>query len=203
MIDPRATLLALALLAACQPPDAGRVDERTAHPDAAPIAPFPECTVYTAREPTTSQAHTDLCASIERPFHPPAQGAHYSAWADYREYDAPVPWGFLVHALEHGGVVLAYRCEAPCPEITDALRAAIDAHGPDPLCRGGDLPARFVMVPDPELEWPIAAVAWEHVYLATCVDPDSLGAFVEEHYARGPEDTCAPGLDLSATGWCP
>lgn len=200
----RAIVSAITILAAgCAPVEVGRLDEVTLHPDADPIAPFTECSVYTAREPASSRGHVATCSALEPAFHPPASGEHFGSWADFGIYEAPIPWGFLVHALEHGAIVLAYRCEAPCSEITDALRAVIAAHGPDPLCRGGEIAARFIMVPDPELEWPVAALAWEHVYLATCIDPSSLAEFVEAHYGRAPEDLCAPGIDRSAAGWCP
>ena len=64
------------------------------------------------------------------------------------------------------------------------------------------MPSRFVIVPEPDLPVAVAAVAWEHVYTATCLDLASLQAFVDAHYGQAPEDTCAPGVDLSAEGWC-
>ena len=200
-----ASALLVAAAGACASPDAVpvRVDETTTHPDAPPIAPHAECTVYVAREPATSAEHRGPCTDIEYPLTPPAQGPHYSQWAAFRTYDAPVPAGFLVHALEHGAIVLAYRCDAPpCTEITEALDAIVAEHGEDPLCRGEERPSRFVIAPDPTLDHPIAAIAWEHVYLATCLDLPSLRAFVSAHYGRAPEDLCVPGVDRSADGWC-
>jgi len=196
-----AVLLATGLLAAC---GQGTTEpgSRTFHPDAEPIAPYAECTVTITDEPATSAAHVPACSELAFGAYPPSSGTHFSSWAAFGEYDAPVPWGFLVHSLEHGAVVLAYRCETECPELVAGLRAVIDAHGDDPVCRLEDGP-RFVLVPDPDLEWPIAAVAWEHRYVATCLDPESLGAFVDEHYGQAPEDLCVPGVDRSADGWCP
>lgn len=196
-----------AVLAGCPAPGAAvREDERVEHPSAPPIGPFSECTVYTATERAGARDHRPACSLLEHPFHPPASGPHYGSWADFGAYDAPVPWGFLVHALEHGAVVLAYRCDAPGPAC-DALRADLGAvaleHGTDPICRGSGADNRFILVPDPTLEWAVAAVAWEHVYLATCLDRPSLDAFVAEHYARAPEDTCFPGVDRADTAWCP
>jgi hypothetical protein len=182
-----------------------RTDERVTHPAAAPIAPFDECTVYTATELSVARDHRPVCSALRYPFLPPVGGPHFGQWAAFGAYDAPVPWGFLVHALEHGAVVLAYRCE-PGPEC-DALRTelgrVITDFGADPICRSADAPSRFILVPDPTLEWAVAALAWEHVYLATCLDRPSLDEFVTAHYGQAPEDLCAPGVDLSATGWCP
>ena len=37
---------------------------------------------------------------------PPSSGPHYPIWADFKEYATPVPDGYLVHAEEHGAVLL-------------------------------------------------------------------------------------------------
>lgn len=202
----RAPLLSLAILALACAPDEGtpvREDETTIHPDAPPLAPFDACRVTTAREPATWAAHLTACSEIDYPLHPPSSGPHFSQWAAFGTYDAPVPWGFLVHSMEHGAIVLAYRCEPEdCGDVVAALQSIADARV-DPLCRGADSPSRFVIVPDPTLDVAIAALAWERSYLATCLDLESLEAFVDAHYGQAPEDLCAPGVDLSASGWCP
>lgn len=189
----------------CPAPTAMRTDERVVHPAAPPIAPFDECTVYTATELATARDHRAACSPLAFPFTPPAGGSHYGQWADFGMYDAPIPWGFLIHALEHGAVVVAYRCEPgpACDALVVELVAAIAAYGADPICRSGGASSRFILVPDPTLEWAVAAVAWEHVYLATCLDRASLDEFIVAHYGQAPEDLCVPGVDLSATGWCP
>lgn len=188
--------------AACAAPvTSERLDEVVSHPDAPPLPGFTECTVVTYRAPAESRAHVEPCAALTFEAHPPAGGDHYGAWAAFGTYDAPVPWGFLVHSLEHGAIVLAHDCADGCEEVL-AEYADVAATRDDPVCRDED-GARFVITPDPDLDMPIAVVAWEHVYLATCLDPPSLRAFVDAHYGRAPEDLCVPGVDRSADGWCP
>jgi hypothetical protein len=63
-------------------------------------------------------------------------------------------------------------------------------------------PNRIIVVPQPDLEEPIAALAWEHVYTATCLDEASLQAFIDAHYAMAPEDFCSSGLGPDQT-MCP
>lgn len=181
-----------------------RVDVEESSPGGTPIAPSTECTVTTWREPASARDHREPCSELAYPFHPPASGPHYGVWADFLRYDAPVPWGYLVHSLEHGAIVLAYDCPEGCDDVLAALDAIITDHGADPLCESHDgTDARFILVPDPDLEdGTIAAVAWEHAYVATCLDEPSLRTFVEEHYGGAPEDLCAAGLDDSASGWC-
>lgn len=198
--DMRWLPLASILIACTSPTDGGRLDERVETPDAAPIAPFDTCTVTTYRVPAASAGHVAPCSALDYPELPPSGGDHYGQWAAFGVYDAPVPWGFLVHSMEHGGVVLAHSCEGACPEV-EAEFAAVAAEHDDPLCRG-DAPNRIIIAPA-DLDHPVVAVAWEHVYVATCLDPPSLRAFVEAHYGDAPEDLCAQGIDLSADGWCP
>jgi hypothetical protein len=73
----------------------------------------------------------------------------------------------------------------------------------DPGCPDHPRGNRVIVVPDPLLETPIAAVAWEHVYLATCLDAPSLASFVDDHYAMSPEDLCFPGFSPTDGVWCP
>lgn len=189
------------------PIDAGilRTEDPPTRPSRPPIAPFAECTVRTAHDVIAGAGHIAACDAIAYPYHPPSAGAHFGQWADFGVYTAPVPWGFLVHAMEHGAVVLAYNCaaDADCDAVRAEYASIIADHGLDPMCRIEDDPSRFIVVPDPALPVPIAAVAWEEVYLATCLDPPSLRAFVTAHYGMAPEDFCTPGVDLSKTAWCP
>lgn len=195
-------LFLLLLLAGCATPTSLREDERTERPSRDPIAPFDECVVTTYREPAQSRDHHAPCSDVPLQSLPPTGGDHFGVWAAFGTYDAPVPWGFLVHSMEHGAVVLAYRCDESCPEVVAELQAIADGMD-DPLCRGEDVRHRVIVVPMPDLDVAVAALAWEHGYLATCLDPPSLRAFVEAHYGRAPEDLCVPGVDMSAEGWCP
>lgn len=202
----RVLALSLLLVASCgsnggEP--GSRFDEMTTHPDLDPIAPYDECTVYTARENVTAFNHEFVCSELTHTSYPPVGGNHYPIWAAFQEYDAPVPWGFLLHSLEHGAVVVAYRCEdeASCT-LADELRAILDERPDDSLCAGHGSRNRMILVPDPELSEPIAAVSWGRMYTATCLDAESLHAFIDVAYGNAREDLCNAGMDGSATGWC-
>ncbi len=177
------------------------VDIMESRPAAMPLPGETECVVTTAREPATSRDHVTPCTEIDYPVHPPTSGPHYDRWADFRVYTQPVPSGFLVHSMEHGAVVFNYDCPSGCPDVLAAFDAIMADHGIDPSCDGVD--ARFIVAPDPDLDTPIAVTAWEHLYTATCLDEESLRAFVEAHYGQGPEDLCGRGFDGEArSDWC-
>jgi hypothetical protein len=182
--------------------DGGLLNVVETRPDAAPIAPATECVVMTASA-ATREAPTHLTPCTDTTFDttPPSEGPHYGRWAAFGVYESPVPWGYLVHSLEHGAVVIAYACGDDCADVPARLRAFYDTYTPDPLCTGTSVPHRLIVVPAPDLDVPIAAAAWGEIYRATCLDEASLRAFVDAHYGRAPEDFCAPGIDDSP-GWC-
>jgi hypothetical protein len=124
---------------------------------------------------------------------PPSSGFHYPVWADYRTYDKPVAAPYLVHALEHGAVVITYRCATSCPAIASQLQSVIDARPQDPMC-GGTIKSRIILAPDPSLDVAVGAAAWQWTYRASCVDASSLSSFIDAHYALAAENTCAPGV---------
>ena len=148
-------------------------------------------------------AHIEQCSPATYLTNPPSSGNHYPIWANYRVYDKPVPWGFLVHQLEHGAVVISYRCPADpagCNvDLTD-VQAFLATLTPDAYCLG----RKFItVVPDPTLDVAFAASAWTWTLRADCFDAATFGDFVTQHYGQGRERVCSAGIDLSSTGWCP
>ncbi|MFK8000270.1 MAG: DUF3105 domain-containing protein [Polyangiales bacterium] len=176
----------------------------TTMPDEDPIGGFAECTVTTALHMTGRAGHITPCEPLTYSLSTPASGDHYSRWADFRRYEEPVPQGFLVHAMEHGAIVFQIGCGDDCGTLLETIDALIAAHGDDEACASNDVSARFIVVPNPDLsEGAFAMTAWEHVYLGTCVHEESMAAFIEDHYAQGPEDVCARGFDGEGRGgWC-
>lgn len=170
------------------------------HPTVAPLPGQSECTVTIVENlPSEGHTHVPVCTPVDYGTNPPSSGNHWPIWAQFRSYDQPVPREMLVHNLEHGGVVMGHHCTDPaCPDLAAAFAAVGDTFGVDALCaatEGGAPRSRLVIVPDPELDVPIALAAWGATYRATCLDPESLLAFVEAHYAKASENLCLDGKD--------
>jgi hypothetical protein len=168
-------------------------------PDVPPLPGFEACEVEIVTGlPLEGKAHVDVCTEIPYETNPPSSGDHWPIWAQYRAHDVVVPRMMWVHNLEHGAIVMAHACDEAC---TSEARAAFDAvaetFGVDERCASSPTPqrSRILVTEDPALDRPIALAAWRATYRATCLDPASLLDFVESHYGRGPEDTCAPGKD--------
>src|SRR4051812_30001264 len=92
--------------------DAAAATTVTLHPDAAPLPGETECTVVEVTGiPVASANHIADCAHVKYDTNPPSGGNHWPFWAAYKKYGATVPREMYVHDLEHGGVVLSFKCE--------------------------------------------------------------------------------------------
>ena len=145
--------------------------------------------------------HVALCSALNPTTNPPTSGPHYGRWPVFRVYEQPVPWGFLLHGLEHGAVVIAYNCPDGCPAEVAAARALHACVSPKAACPRPPV----IVVPDPTLDVRFAAASWGHFLRARCFDPAPFARFIDAHADRGPEsfaDDCGE-LDREAAGWCP
>jgi hypothetical protein len=109
---------------------------------------------------------------------PPAGGAHTPNAAQpgfYREGRPPPPDGQLVHAMEHGFVVLWYRPDLGAADM-QKVEALSDRFGRE-----------LIVVPRPSLGGPVAVTAWHQRMLCTAIDADAIAEFVEGYTDKGPE----------------
>lgn len=111
---------------------------------------------------------------------PPAGGAHTPQPAlpgFYHPGDKLPSDGELVHAMEHGFIVLWYR---PTLGATDmqALATLSDRFGRD-----------LILVPRASLpsSTPVVATAWHHRMLCSAVDAEAIASFVQKYRDQGPE----------------
>lgn len=151
------------------------------------------CGAEVLEVPPVPSPHVTTCSDVTYGSNPPTSGPHYPIWAAYTTYTTPVPWGYLVHDMEHGGVVIAYDCPSGCDADVAALQAFLDARPADPMC-ADPVHARIVLVPEPGLGVRFAAAAWGWALRSDCLDLAAIGAFIDAHYAHAPENECANGI---------
>lgn len=158
------------------------------------------CMATIAQHPDEGATHVDCLPVPKYGTNPPSSGNHYMIWADYKTYATPVPWGHLVHSLEHGAVVIVYNCPGGCPAEVARAQAMIDGL-PYPLdpadvdVAGGNActaptKGRIILAPDPTLDVRWAASAWTWTLRASCFDEATFSAFARAHYAKGSENFC-------------
>ncbi|MET0344158.1 MAG: DUF3105 domain-containing protein [Polyangiales bacterium] len=115
---------------------------------------------------------------------PPTGGTHSECWADFTIYEEELEDARWVHNLEHGGIVLLYRCDGGCPNELASLRSFAKSHPRTILTPYAALPTRF------------AAVAWEYRLLNNCLELPAIQQFYDDHFNRAREDSAGGPPDL-------
>lgn len=184
-----------AVVVACSSssPQGGAEDAGASDVGVVETRPDASCMVKVDQWPDMGGAHVPIGTNVTYNSNPPSSGPHYPVWAAFQEFTTPVPRSYYVHDLEHGAIVLLYNCASPCPDIVQGLRDAAAAIPDDPLCAGSGVRARVVITPDPLIDGPVAAAAWDFTYNAACLDAATLTQFARDHYGHGPESVCGNG----------
>jgi hypothetical protein len=154
-----------------------------------------QCSAVIEQHVEEGAYHIACTSPTDYQTNPPSSGNHFSCWPEYRTFDTPVPWGNLVHALEHGAMVIVYNCgSAGCPDEVAQAQAFIDGLPPDPNCTAH----RVILAPDPTLQgarW--AATAWTWTLRADCFDETAFTQFYVDHYGHGREVVCGGGAPFA------
>jgi len=78
--------------------------------------------------PDEGHAHVPVGTVIPYQTDPPTSGDHYPDPQPGGFYTKPIASGFLVHSMEHGGVIIYYDGHYVPKKDLDALRALTAAH---------------------------------------------------------------------------
>ncbi len=174
-----------------------------------PIEPITEesipdstCDAVERSYPIATPNHVTPCSEVSYGTNPPSSGTHYSAFPKFGVYRHAVPRGFLVHALEHGGVIFSYSCTDCAAEVAQAAEL-VRSMEIDPLCCSaetcGTATNRLILTPDPGLSTRWAASGWGFTMTADCFEPSQFERFAELYRGQGPEQICGNeyGTDVS------
>lgn len=107
---------------------------------------------------------------------PPSGGPHVvtPASGGFKEFDSVPTDGELVHAMEHGAVVVWYS-------------GALDADDEQALRELADSDRAVIVVPRSALGVPLAVTAWHRRMLCEVVDTEAVARFSATFRGRGPE----------------
>jgi hypothetical protein len=155
----------------------------------------PQCATTIEQHADEGATHVPCTSTVDYLTEPPSSGNHYSCWAAYQTYSAPIPWGNLVHSLEHGAIVIVYNCPAGCDADVANIQAFIDGLPLDADCAPSLGKNRIILMPDPDpnLGVRFAASSWDWTLRADCLDPGAFRQFFDEHYDHGREVICSDG----------
>ena len=153
------------------------------------------CTTDIQQWPDEGATHVSCMSDVDYMTEPPSSGNHYICWAAYQTYTAPIPWGNLVHSLEHGAIVIVYNCPEGCDADVANIQAFIDGLPPDSDCAPTLGKNRMILMPDPDpnLGVKFAASAWDWTLRADCFDPIAFRQFFDDHYDHRREIICSDG----------
>jgi hypothetical protein len=111
---------------------------------------------------------------------PPTSGPHFPDPTAPGFYNTRPAFGYLVHSLEHGSVVIYYDPHQLSPEIERSFRAFMAANS--------DAEVGVVAVPDADFKYPFVLTAWDKMLNLDKYDPQVVRAFLAEYLGRGPEN---------------
>jgi len=115
--------------------------------------------------------------------HPPTSGPHWPEWARWGIHPITVSEEAFVHNLEHGGVVILYRCPDPCPDVERQLEATFRALPPSKYGH-----VKVVISPNDRIRARFALLAWRRLDEFERFDRDRIMRLVRGCQDKGPED---------------
>lgn len=133
--------------------------------------------------PDEGRDHVQEGTQITYQHYPPASGPHYPRWARYGVYEDRIPEGYWVHNLEHGAIVVLYKCSDDCAAKAGPIQ---DLYQQLPKGKYGEV--KFVATPYDRMPNTYAVVAWDRIDQFDQWDPDRVTRFYQAYVDKGPED---------------
>ena len=106
---------------------------------------------------------------------PPVSGWHYSQPAEWGIYDKEMPDQTLIHNLEHGGIWISYKPDAP-QELIDNLKKL-----------AGEYKRKVILTPRAANDSLIALAAWGRLDKFDYWDEARIKKFIKAFKNKGPE----------------
>lgn len=113
---------------------------------------------------------------------PPSSGPHHSSPAEWGVYEEPIADETLVHNLEHGGIVIAYKPdigEEKISQLKEIFNRLPESE------RFGTIKA--VLVPRAANSQPVQLAAWTYTLELDEVNEEAIRGFYQNHIDKGPE----------------
>ena len=131
-------------------------------------------------------------------FCPPTSGTHYDnesgfspARPGFYRPDAAIGPGSWIHNLEHGYVVVLYRCaEGLCPseEVLTEIRRFVNNGPQTPVAANCGIRSKMVAARFDDMSTPFALLTWDRVSLLESFDVDTAQTFANRWMEKtGPE----------------
>jgi hypothetical protein len=152
-------------------------------------------------EDDMGRTHVVAGTKVKYTFCPPASGFHYAgvgigpiAPKLYGPNDTTIPQNWI-HNLEHGGLVVLYRCGSG-DKCDDAQQAAfqtfVSTFPNSPICNIPKGQISPVVTRFDDMQFPYAALVWDYVLPLDSFDANQILAFFAQNGERAnPEPQCS------------
>jgi hypothetical protein len=165
--------LAGLLLPACGTSNSGAPGDTGVAPNPTPTDPGIETF------PSEGRTHMPVGTVIVYLTDPPTSGNHYPYPQAGGYYEFPIAAGFLVHSMEHGGVIIYYNPATVTDAQKNSLKMLAQAHP--------GIFSQVVCVPRDDPTYPIILTAWTHRLRLRTYDQSGIDGFVTLFLGQGPE----------------
>lgn len=129
--------------------------------------------------PDEGRTHVAVGTVIQYGTDPPTSGPHYPDPEPGGFYTTPIDPGFLVHSMEHGGVIIYYNASMLLPDDLTFLQNLANQHL--------GIFSQVVVVPRDDATYAIILTAWTHWLRLTTMDQDRINNFLTLFLGQGPE----------------
>lgn len=149
------------------------------------------------------RGHVQIGTEVTYNSDPPTSGKHYEDWVRSGVYDKPRDDRNLVHSLEHGYVIMHYKCNILVEQSTEATISA-QATASGQLDNQNQCDERknhltkiyeskgkhkLIIVPRSNLDTNFALTAWNYKDKLNDFDASRIEKFIDAHLNMGPEKT--------------
>lgn len=135
--------------------------------------------------PNEGSTHVPVGSAIVYLTDPPTSGNHYPDPQDGGYFETPIAAPYLVHSMEHGGVIVYYNPATVTAEQKDRLKALAAAHP--------GVFSQVICVPRDDASYPVILTAWLHRLRLAAYDQARLDGFLTLYLGQGPEKDPALG----------
>jgi predicted outer membrane protein len=183
MMMKAAAMMTLAVLLPACGKDSGTEPAAGPAPTPTPQPTDPQIETF----PSEGSTHVPVGTVIVYNTDPPTSGDHYPDPQNGGYFETEIAAPYLVHSMEHGGVIIYYNPATVTKSQKDDLKALARAY-----------PGIFDMVicvPRNDAAYPIILTAWTHRYRLPTYDQSRIDAFIALYRGHGPE---APPMPSSS-----
>jgi hypothetical protein len=146
-----------------------------------------QAAVHTAALSIPDEGHQHIAdgAPLGNKHQPPSSGNHYATPLPLGTYPTAQPAGNWIHSLEHGYIVVVYRCSgAECADLNSQAKTIMATLPKDP--KYGEV--KFVATPYQTMTPKIAVLAWDKEQDMDLMDQGLIAAFYKQYINHGRED---------------